>query len=74
MNSRIAGLRVASAVFGLMSVGQLLRLVLQLNVTVAGHPLPLWPSGVALVIVGGLCVWLWRLSLLSSAAADTPLI
>lgn len=63
MNSQIIGLRVASAVFGLMSLGQLLRLMIRPEVLVAGHPLPLWPSALAAVILGGLSLWLWKLSL-----------
>ena len=62
MNSQIVGLRVASAVFGLMSMGQLLRLVIRPEVLVAGHQMPLWPSALALVILGGLSLWLWKLS------------
>src|SRR5512134_3953952 len=62
MNSPIIGLRVASAVFGLMALGQLLRLVIRPEVLVAGHPMPLWPSALALVILGGLSLWLWQLS------------
>jgi len=63
MNSRIVGLRVASAVFGLVFLGQLVRLILRFNVCVGTHVVPLWLSGVALVIGGGLSFWLFRLSL-----------
>ena len=62
MSSQILGLRVASIVFGLMSLAQLLRVVIQPEVLVAGHPMPLWPSALALVILGGLSIWLWKLS------------
>lgn len=62
MNSQIMGLRVASAIFGLMSLGQLLRLVIHPEVLVAGHRMPLWPSALALVILAGLSLWLWKLS------------
>jgi hypothetical protein len=54
MNSPSLGLRVAGTVFGLMALAQLLRLVMRPEVLVAGHPLPLWPSGLAFVILGGL--------------------
>jgi hypothetical protein len=37
MNSQILGLRVATIIFGLMSLAQLLRLVIQPEVLVAGH-------------------------------------
>jgi hypothetical protein len=62
MNSQILGLRPASIIFGLMSLAQLLRLVIQPEVLVAGRQMALWPSVLALVILGGLCVSLWKLS------------
>jgi hypothetical protein len=42
MNSQVLGLRVASIIFGLMSLAQLLRLVIQPEVLVAGHQMPYW--------------------------------
>jgi hypothetical protein len=62
MNSQILGLRVASIIFGLMSLAQLLRLLIQPEVLVAGNRLPLWPSAFAFVVLGGLSIWLWKLS------------
>jgi hypothetical protein len=62
MNSQILGLKVASIIFGLMCLAQLLRLVIRPEVLVAGHQLPLWPSGLALVILGGLSLWMRKLS------------
>jgi hypothetical protein len=62
MNSQILGLRVASVVFGLMSIAQLMRLLIRPEVLVAGHPMPLWPSALAFIILGGLSIWLWKLA------------
>lgn len=62
MNSQILGLRVASIIFGLISLAQLMRLVIQPDVIVAGHQMPLWPSVLAFLIFGGLGIWLWNLS------------
>jgi hypothetical protein len=62
MNSQILGLKTASFVFGLMGLAQLLRLVLRPDVLVAGHQVPLWPSVLAFVILGGLCLWLCKLA------------
>ena len=62
MNSRVVGLRVASAIFGLACAGQVVRLALGLKVMVAGHTIPLWLSGVAVVVAALLCAWLWQLS------------
>jgi hypothetical protein len=62
MNSQKTGLRVASAVFGLMAVAQLGRLLIRPEVLVAGYSMPLWPSVLAFVILGALSLWLWKLS------------
>jgi hypothetical protein len=63
MNSRIVGLRVAGVVFGLVAIAQLLRLVTQAEVLVAGRTIiPLWASAVAFAVTGGLSLWMWRLS------------
>jgi hypothetical protein len=56
MNSQILGLRVASIIFGLMSLAQLSRLVIQPEVFVAGHQMPLWPTLLAFVVLGGLSI------------------
>jgi hypothetical protein len=62
MNSQILGLRVAGAIFGFMSIAQLTRLAVRAEVIVAGHPLPLWPSALACIILSGLSLWMWKLS------------
>jgi hypothetical protein len=62
MNSQITGLRVASVVFGLMAIAQLVRLVMRPEVLVAGHPMPLWPSALACIVLSGLSVWMWKLA------------
>jgi hypothetical protein len=46
----------------LLGLAQLLRLAIRPEVLVAGHQLPLWPSGLAVVILGGLSLWMWKLS------------
>ena len=62
MKSQVLGLRVASMVFGLMSVVQLARLIIRPEVLVAGYLLPLWPSALAFMFLGGLSLWLWKLA------------
>jgi hypothetical protein len=62
MNSQTTGLRVASVVFGLMALAQLVRLWIRPDVLVAGYSMPLWPSVLALILLGGLSVWLWNLA------------
>lgn len=62
MNSQIIGLRVAGTLFGLMCLAQLGRLLIRPEIIVAGHPMPLWPSAVAVVILGAMSFWMWKLS------------
>ena len=62
MNSKILGLRVAGVVFGLMSLVQLGRLVIRPEVIVAGCLMPLWPSVLAFLMLGGLSAWMGSLS------------
>jgi hypothetical protein len=62
MNSPMLGLRVAGAVFALLGLVQLLRLLIRPEVLVAGHIMPLWPSVLAVLILGALSGWMWQLS------------
>jgi hypothetical protein len=62
MSSQITGLRVASVVFGLMAIAQLVRLVVRPEMLVAGHSMPLWPSMLAFIILSGLSLWMWQLA------------
>jgi len=41
MKSQVLGLRVASFIFGLITVAQVVRLVIRPEVLVAGHLIPL---------------------------------
>jgi hypothetical protein len=45
-----------------MAVAQLGRLLIRPEVLVAGYSMPLWPSAFALIILGGLSLWMWKLS------------
>jgi hypothetical protein len=62
MNSPTNGLRVAAAVFAVVALLQLLRLVMQFEITVDGHIVPFWPNAIALIVAAGLSTWMWRLS------------
>ena len=62
MNSRILGLRIAGALFALICLGHLLRLVGRVEVTIAGYTVPMWLSLVAAVFSAGLAAWMWILS------------
>ena len=62
MNSTLIGLRVAAAIFAVVAILQLLRLLMQFEITVNGHVVPFWPNAIALVVAAGLSAWMWRLS------------
>ena len=51
---------VAIFFLGLVSALQLVRLLQGWEVVVNGVPVPLWASGIACVVVGGLALMLWR--------------
>jgi len=66
MNPQRLGLRVAGTLFGIMAIAQLGRLVVRPEILVAGHQFPLWPSVLAVIVLGCLSVWMWQLSRISS--------
>ena len=51
---------IAIFFLGLVSALQLVRLLQGWEVVVNGVSVPLWASGIACVIVGGLALMLWR--------------
>ncbi len=65
MNSQILGLRVSGTIFGLVALAQLVRLVAQLGISIAGFQVPLWLSVIGFVLAGALSYWMWRLSLIT---------
>jgi hypothetical protein len=62
MNSPVLGLRVAGTLFGLMALAQLTRLLMRPEILVAGYRIPLWPSAIAVVVLGGMSLWMWKLA------------
>jgi hypothetical protein len=50
----------AVTVFSIVALVQLLRLVMGWEVTIQGFAVPIWASGVAVVVAGGLAVTVWR--------------
>ena len=51
---------VSGVFFALLTCVQLQRLLLRWPVLVAGVDIPLWFSGIAVIIVGSLTVWAFR--------------
>ena len=62
MSQQTLGLRVAGTVFGIVAAGHLLRLATRVEVVIAGWEVPLGINALGVLIAGGLCIWLWRLS------------
>jgi hypothetical protein len=62
MKSQTSGLLIASLIFALIALVQLVRLFVRPDIVVAGHLLPLWPSGIAVVLFAGLSLWMWKLA------------
>ena len=69
MNSPSTGLRVAALIFAVVGLLHALRLVTQADLIIATAAVPMWLSGVAVVLSGLLSFWLWTLSRLSTTAA-----
>jgi hypothetical protein len=51
---------VSGVFFSILALAQLTRTLLAWSVQVAGFVVPVWFSGVAFFIVGGLAVWAFR--------------
>jgi hypothetical protein len=56
------GLRVAATIFGIVAVGHLLRLFIGFDFVVGTLGVPEWASGLAVIVLGTLSVWLFTLS------------
>ena len=74
MSRQSLGLRLASTIFGIVAAAHLLRLATRAELVIAGWEVPLRVNALGVLIAGGLCVWLWRLSRLPSARGETTLI
>lgn len=51
---------VAVAIFALMALAHLMRLVTGFEVALNGKTLPLWPSALGLVVAATLALMVWR--------------
>ncbi len=51
--------KIAAAIFGLIAVGQLLRLLFAWKVTISAMVVPMWVSGLGLAVAAILAVFLW---------------
>lgn len=62
MNARVAGLRIAGSIFGIVALFHLLRIITAPSVMIAGWELPLWMNWIGFFATTALCVWLWVIS------------
>ena len=62
MNSPVAGLRVAGAIFALVALAHVWRLVRGSDFVVGRNEVPMWVSLVGVIVAGALSLWMWRLS------------
>jgi hypothetical protein len=53
---------VTGVLFGLITLGQLMRLTFQIPVQIGAWNVPLWPSMIAVVLAFALFVWAFRLA------------
>lgn len=60
---------VSGSFLALLTCVQLTRLVLRWPITVAGVDIPLWASGVAVLVVGSLTVWAFRVASTSKVSS-----
>jgi hypothetical protein len=51
---------IAIVLFSLIAILQLVRFILGWEVSVNGVAIPIWASGIAFVVAGGVAVMLWR--------------
>ena len=55
-------LRIGGAIFGIVALAHLLRLVTGAQVLINSWSLPVWISWVGLLATTFLCIWFWKLS------------
>ena len=51
---------ISIVVFSMIAILQVLRFILGWEVSVNGFTVPVWVSGIAFVVLGGLAAMLWR--------------
>jgi len=53
---------VSGVIFGLITIGHLIRLIFQIPVQVGALNIPVWPSALGLIVALSLCIWAFRLA------------
>jgi hypothetical protein len=52
----------SGVVFGVMAIGQFMRLIFQVPVQAGTFSIPVWPSAIGFVVTLSLCIWALRLA------------
>jgi hypothetical protein len=52
----------SGVLFGLITIGQLIRLIFQVPVQLGSLHLPMWASVLAIIVALSLCIWAFRLA------------
>jgi hypothetical protein len=63
MNSKNIWLRIAGAIFGIVAILHLLRIITSVPILIGGWSLPMWVNWMGLGATGFLCFWLWMMSI-----------
>lgn len=66
-----AYLQITGALFGLIAVVHVLRLIRHWPIQLAEHSIPLWASWVGLIVAGALSIWAARLLRVTGPAAPS---
>jgi len=56
-----AYLQISGALFGLIALAHLFRIIRHWPIDLAGYTVPLWASWLGFLITGGLSIWALRL-------------
>ena len=56
----------SGTLFGLIAILQAVRLISRWPIQIGTWEVPLWPSGIAVLVAAGLCFWAYRLTVKKS--------
>jgi hypothetical protein len=72
MKTQIIGLRISSAIFGLVCLAHIARVVARIEIVIGHYRLGFMPSWVCIIVTGWLCIWFSQLAGPWSSEAEEP--
>jgi hypothetical protein len=63
---------VAGTISGLVCLAHVVRLFTQFPISLSGYPVPVWMSGIGIIVAGSLAWWFWSLSRSAGSAPPAP--